>query len=70
MTKIDILNPKLFVPDGHQQFWVRFEWFLALFHISDEKWPLSNFRQKVRKNGAYWYTLTFTSQCNVDHAQL
>ena len=39
--KIDILNPKLIVPDDYQQFWVHFEWFLALFHISDEKWLLS-----------------------------
>ena len=36
MTKIDILNPKLIVPDDYQQFWVYFEWFLAPFHISDE----------------------------------
>jgi len=35
MTNIDILNPKLIVPDGYQHF------FLALFHISDEKWLLS-----------------------------
>ena len=31
---------KLIVPDDYQQFWVHFEWFLALFHISDEKWLL------------------------------
>ena len=54
MTKIDILNPKLIVPDDYQQFWVHFEWFLALFHISDEKWLLSHFRQKVRKIGTFW----------------
>ena len=36
MTKIDILTLKLIVPD-YQQFWVHFELFLALFHISDEK---------------------------------
>ena len=41
ITKIGILNPKLIVPDDYQQFWVHFEWFLALFHISDEKWLLS-----------------------------
>ena len=40
MTVIDILTLKLIVPD-YQQFWVHFEWFLALFHISDEKWLLS-----------------------------
>ena len=54
MTKIDILNPKLIVPDDYQQFWVHFEWFLALFHISDENWLLSQFEQKVRKNGTFW----------------
>ena len=37
MTKIDILTLKLIVPDDYQQFWVHFEWFLALFYISDEK---------------------------------
>ena len=31
MTKIDSLNPKLIVPDYHQQFWVHFERFLGLF---------------------------------------
>ena len=25
-----------------KQFWLHFEWFLALFHISDEKWLLSD----------------------------
>ena len=35
MTKIDILNPKLIVPDDYQQFWAHFECFLSLFHISD-----------------------------------
>ena len=38
MTKIDILNPKLIVPNDYQQFWVHFEWFLSLFQIFDEKW--------------------------------
>ena len=33
MTKIDILNPKLIVPDDYQQFWVHFDWFF-IFHIS------------------------------------
>ena len=37
MTKIDILNPKLIVPNDYQQFWVHFEWFLSLFQISDVK---------------------------------
>ena len=31
MTKMDSLNPKLIVPDYHQQFWVHFERFLGLF---------------------------------------
>ena len=37
MAKIDVINSKLIVPDDYQQFWVHFEWFLALFHISGEK---------------------------------
>ena len=41
MTKNDILNPKLNVPDDYQQFWVHFEWFSAFFDISDEKWLLA-----------------------------
>ena len=41
MTKIDVLNLKLIVPDDYQQFWVHFESFFALFYISDEKWLLS-----------------------------
>ena len=41
ITKTDILTLKLIVPDDYQQFLVYFEWFLALFHISDEKWLLS-----------------------------
>ena len=41
MTKIDILISKLIAPDDYQECWVHFEWFLALFHISDEKWLLS-----------------------------
>ena len=41
MTKIDVLNLKLIVPDDYQQFWVHFEWFFAIFHISDEKLLLS-----------------------------
>ena len=54
MTKIDFLNLKLIVPDNYQQFLVHFEWFLALFHISYEKWLLSKFKQKVHKNGTFW----------------
>ena len=54
MTKIDILNPKLIVPNDYQQFWVYFEWFLSLFQISDVKWLLSQFKQKVHKNVTFW----------------
>ena len=37
MTKIVILDQKLFVPNDYQQFWVHFEWFLSLLQISDIK---------------------------------
>ena len=40
LTKIGILDQKLIIPNDYQQFWVHFEWFLALFHISDDKWLL------------------------------
>ena len=53
MTKIEILNLKLIVPDDYPQFWVQFEWVLALFYISDEKWLLTQFKEKVRKNGTF-----------------
>ena len=36
-----IKDPKLIISNDYQQFWVNFEWFLALFHISDENWLLS-----------------------------
>ena len=36
MTTISIKNPKLIVTNDYQQFWVHFECFLALFHISDK----------------------------------
>ena len=38
INKIDILNLKLIVPNDYQQFWIYFEWFLSLFHISNVKW--------------------------------
>ena len=41
MTKIEINNPKLIVTNDYQQFLAHFEWFLALFHISDVKPELS-----------------------------
>ena len=37
LTTIGILDQKLIVPNDYQEFWVHFEWFLARFHISDEK---------------------------------
>ena len=46
MNKIDILDPKLIVPDDYQQF-------LALFHISDVNWLLLPVKQKVHKNGTF-----------------
>ena len=54
MTKIDILKPKLIVPNDYQQFWVHFEWFLSLFQISDVKPELSSVELKVSKNGIFW----------------
>ena len=41
MTTIGIQNPKLIVTNDYQQFLAHFEWFLALFHISDVKPDLS-----------------------------
>ena len=37
MTTLGIQNPKLIVTNNYQQFLAHFEWFLALFHISDVK---------------------------------
>ena len=54
MTKIDFLNLKLIVPNNYQQFLVHFEWFLALFQISDVKPELSPVELKVCKNGIFW----------------
>ena len=54
MTKIDVQNPKLIVPDDYQQFWEHFEWFLGLFHIFDEKWLVLPAEQKVCKTGTFW----------------
>ena len=59
MTKIDILNPKLIVPNDYQQFWVHFEWFLSLFQILDVKQLLSLFKLKVRKNGTFLSQILF-----------
>ena len=52
MTTIGIQNPKLIVND-FQQGLAHFEWFLALFHNSDKKPELLQFKRKVRKNGIF-----------------
>jgi len=54
MNKIGIQNPKLIVPNDYQQFLAHFEWFLALFQISDVKPELSPVELKVCKNGIFW----------------
>ena len=54
MTTIGIQNPKLIVTNDYQPFLANFEWFLAHFQISDVKPKLSQFKQKVRKNGIFW----------------
>ena len=53
MTKIGIQNPKLIVTNDYQQFLAHFEWFLALFQISDVKPELSPVELKVCKNGNF-----------------
>ena len=59
MAKIDIQNQKLIVPYDCQQFLARFEWFLSLFQISDEKYELSPVALKVHKNGIFWAKILF-----------
>ena len=54
MTTIGIQNPKLIVTNDYQQFLAHFEWFLALFQISDVKPELSPVELKVSKNGNFW----------------
>ena len=54
MTTIGIQNPKLIVTNDYQQFLAHFEWFLALFQISDVKPELSPVELKVCKNGIFW----------------
>ena len=54
MTKIGIQNPKLIVTNAFQQFLAHFEWFLALFQISDVKPELSAVELKVCKTGIFW----------------
>ena len=53
MTTIGIQNPKLIVTNDYQQFLAQFEWFLALFQISDVKPELSPVKLKVCKNGIF-----------------
>ena len=54
MNTIGIQNPKLIVTNDYQQFLAHFEWFLALFQISDVKPELSLVELKVCKNGIFW----------------
>ena len=54
MTKIGIQNPKLIVTNDYQQFLAHFEWFLALFQISDINPELSPVELKVCKIGIFW----------------
>ena len=54
MNTIGIQNPKLIVTNDYQQFLAHFEWFLALFQISDVKPELSPVELKVCKNGLIW----------------
>ena len=54
MNTIGIQNPKLIVTNDFQQFLTHFEWFLALFQISDVKPALSLVELKVCKNGIFW----------------
>ena len=54
MNTIGIQNPKLIVTNDYQQFLAHFEWFLALFQISDVKPELSLVELKVCKNGLIW----------------
>ena len=61
MNTIGIQNPKLIVTNDYQQFLAHFDWFLALFQISDVKpgkkiskvifVPQSKFCQKI---GSKW----------------
>ena len=54
MKTIGIPNPKLIVSNDFQQFLAHFEWFLALFQISDVKPELLPVELKVCKNGIFW----------------
>ena len=55
MNTIGIQNPKLIVTNDYQQFFfAHFEWFLALFQISDVKPELLPVELKVSKNVFFW----------------
>ena len=54
MTTIGIQNSKLIVTNDYQQFLSHFDWFLALFQISDVKPELLPVELKVCKNGILW----------------
>ena len=54
INTIGIQNQKLIVTNDFQQFLTHFEWFLALFQISDVKPELSPVELKVCKNGLIW----------------
>ena len=54
MNTIGIQNLKLIVTNDYQQFLAHFEWFLALFQISDVKPELLAVELKVCKNGIFW----------------
>ena len=54
MTTIGIQNIKLVVTNNYQQFLAHFDWFLALFQISDVKPELSPLELKVCKNSIFW----------------
>jgi len=54
MNTIGIQNLTLIVTNDFQQFLTHFEWFLALFQISDVKLELSPVELKVCKNGLIW----------------
>ena len=59
MNTIGIQNPKLIVTNDYQQFLAHFDWFLALFQISDVKHELLPVKLKECKNGIFWAEILF-----------
>ena len=53
MTKIDIVNLELIIPDDYQQFLVHIDWLLSLFQTSDVKPEMLLVKLKVRQNGNF-----------------